>query len=587
MGGYIAPAKNVVADSGPSWRQRAVRNTPACSPTSRLAWQPMASSSAGPASPATNLDDSIRADPFEDKGSAQKLSDRVFRVAGMEILGERPIWSMSSSEQLSALDAVVAEEARLKTLKLQLIAAIDRSGYAQELGAGDTARLLNLRYRVDAAEARGDLRIATRLAGYAATTAALPDPTVPFTGPATSQPTVDSGALDGAPTPSSASWRVHPAQAAAIVAVLDQVPATVPTDELEFAERRLIDLAATHTPSELRSAGRKMRDILDPDGPEPQEKTAYERESLTLKTVDRGVTFRGYLANENAELFRTLIHAHARPHKTTDGEPDPRSRDKRQADALTTVLNAAANTCATASTGPGSDNDHPDKDAVPGHGSKAQISVIIDFNDLAAATANATGGLIFGDNLSAASVRRIACDAEILPIVLGSKSQPLDVGTSQRLVTRPMRRALNARDKGCVVCGAPPVQCEAHHVVSWLDGGATAVSNLVLLCKRHHLDLHSGHWHIRILDGIVHVTRPTWAYPAAIPPGRYRPPVAHIVHQQVAPPPNPWGDDELAMRATRRQTSRTARPAEPRDVDPWSDGPSTLSGTVGANAGTR
>ena len=59
------------------------------------------------------------------------------------------------------------------------------------------------------------------------------------------------------------------------------------------------------------------------------------------------------------------------------------------------------------------------------------------------------------------------------PIVLGSKSQPLDVGTSERFVTRAMRRALNVRDKGCVVCGAPPIQCEAHHLIHWIDGGVT------------------------------------------------------------------------------------------------------------------
>jgi hypothetical protein len=163
---------------------------------------------------------------------------------------------------------------------------------------------------------------------------------------------------------------------------------------------------------------------------------------------------------------------------------------------------------------------------VPGYGPKAHLSVTIDFNDLKMATANATGALVFGDTLSAATIRRLACDAEVLPIVLGSGSQPLDVGTSQRLVTRPMRRVLNARDKGCVVCGAPPIQCDAHHVISWLDGGVTAVSNLVLLCRRHHRDLHDGHWQIRIIDGVVHVTRPSWADPDCIPRGKYRPPTS-------------------------------------------------------------
>ncbi|TDW60512.1 5-methylcytosine-specific restriction protein A [Kribbella pratensis] len=493
----------------------------------------------------------------------------------MEVLGERPVWSMSDSEKLSALDAVVAEKARLETLELHLIAAIDQSGYATELGAGDTARLLTQRYRTDAPEARRQVRIATHLTRYAATSAALPDPAVPYAHPVTAQP---------APT----AWHVSPAQAAAIVSVLNQVPATVPTENLEFAEQQLIDLAATHTPAELRQAGRRIRDILDPDGPEPDEKAAYDRESLTLKTVDRGVTFRGYLANENAELLRTLIHAHAKPHKTVDGELDPRPRDKRQADALTAVLNSAATAHATATAHAATTST--DGDFVAGHGPRPHISITIDYNDLAAATANATGHLTFGDNLSAATVRRLACDAQILPMVLGTKSQPLDVGTTQRLVTRPMRRALNARDKGCVVCGAPPIQCEAHHIISWLDGGPTAITNLALLCKRHHLDLHSGHWHIQILNGTVQVTRPTWADPTPIPPSKYKPPIADIVHQPPAPPFNPWGggepvtpttrpsdllnplgDDEPATRPTSPTRPTSAIVAEPIPLDPWND----------------
>ncbi len=68
----------------------------------------------------------------------------------MEILGERPVWSMSGSEMLSSLDAAFAEIARLETFALHLMAGLETTGYAQELGAGTTARLLTFRYRIDA-----------------------------------------------------------------------------------------------------------------------------------------------------------------------------------------------------------------------------------------------------------------------------------------------------------------------------------------------------------------------------------------------------------------------------------------------------
>ena len=91
-----------------------------------------------------------------------------------------------------------------------------------------------------------------------------------------------------------------------------------------------------------------------------------------------------------------------------------------------------------------------------------------------------------------------------------------------------MRRALNARDKGCVVCGAPPIMCDAHHLISWIDGGETKVSNLVLLCRRHHVDLHKGRWTITITDGVVRVALPTWAEPPPRPRQHQRQRADHL-----------------------------------------------------------
>src|SRR4029079_7919075 len=110
----------------------------------------------------------------------------------------------------------------------------------------------------------------------------------------------------------------------------------------------------------------------------------------------------------------------------------------------------------------------------------------------------------------------------------GSNSEPLDVGRRVRLVTGAMRRALDARDRGCVVCGSPPIMCDATHLISWIDGGDTKVSTLALLCRRHHVDLHNGHWHITILDGVIHVARPSWAEPAPT-----------LTRARRAPPPHP------------------------------------------------
>ena len=100
-----------------------------------------------------------------------------------------------------------------------------------------------------------------------------------------------------------------------------------------------------------------------------------------------------------------------------------------------------------------------------------------------------------GENLSAATLRRMACDAEIIPTVLNSKGRVIDVGRRTRRVSEALRCVLIARDGGCVWpgCDAPPSRCDAHHIKHWANGGLTNADNLALLCHRHHILLHEGH----------------------------------------------------------------------------------------------
>ena len=114
--------------------------------------------------------------------------------------------------------------------------------------------------------------------------------------------------------------------------------------------------------------------------------------------------------------------------------------------------------------------------------------------------------------LSAAKARLLACDAKILPVILGSHSEPLDVGRLSYTVPQAMRRALTVRDQGCAFpgCARPARQCDAHHVTHWADGGDTALSNLVLLCSRHHRLIHRSHWSVQIVHGHPVFQPPAW-----------------------------------------------------------------------------
>ena len=86
----------------------------------------------------------------------------------------------------------------------------------------------------------------------------------------------------------------------------------------------------------------------------------------------------------------------------------------------------------------------------------------------------------------------MACDAAIIPAVLGGRSELLDLGRTARLVTPKMFLALCLRDQGCTFpgCTRPPTWCDAHHCIHWCDGGPTDLTNMVLLCARHHTIVH-------------------------------------------------------------------------------------------------
>ena len=115
-----------------------------------------------------------------------------------------------------------------------------------------------------------------------------------------------------------------------------------------------------------------------------------------------------------------------------------------------------------------------------------------------------------GETLSAATLRRLACDAEIIPTVLNTKGRVIDVGRRTRRVSEALRCVLIARDGGCVWpdCHAPPSRCDAHHIKHWANGGPTNADNLALLCHRHHILLHEGRHRLKRLDDSWVVLKP-------------------------------------------------------------------------------
>lgn len=125
-------------------------------------------------------------------------------------------------------------------------------------------------------------------------------------------------------------------------------------------------------------------------------------------------------------------------------------------------------------------------------------------------TGTGTGNFVFTGPVAAATLRKIACDADIIPAILGTHGELLDLGRKTRLFTPAQRTALTTRDQGCAFpnCTIPAPWCEAHHITYWSHGGPTNTDNGVLLCSGHHHLIHKEQWTITTTNNTPWFTPP-------------------------------------------------------------------------------
>ncbi|MEU4563020.1 DUF222 domain-containing protein, partial [Actinoplanes sp. NPDC023936] len=235
------------------------------------------------------------------------------------------------------------------------------------------------------------------------------------------------------------------------------------------------------------------------------EQEAREQRFLTLTSDGDGrVRVRGLLDSESAAVITAALDPLCRPAATRTElaeTGETRTPGQRRADALVDV-------CRLALTG----GSLPEQS-----GARPQLAVTASYDVLRGELG--PGLLEDGEPVSAETVRRLACDSRILPLIFGGESQVLDAGRTRRLVSGVQRRALMVRDRGCTFpgCDRPGRWCEAHHMNPWSDGGKTDLRELALLCGYHHQVIHgdSG-WQIRPgPEG-----RPEFLPPASLDPQR-------------------------------------------------------------------
>ena len=166
-----------------------------------------------------------------------------------------------------------------------------------------------------------------------------------------------------------------------------------------------------------------------------------------------GVRIKGRGTVEDGAVLRAVLLPLTTPEPTRDpitceGAPDPRDHGARMWDALILLAQHALDT----------------ELAPASHGARPRVAVTIDAADLAEGSAG-TGVTEDGLDLSGSAVRRMACDADLIWVLLDAEGCVLDVGRTRRLVTASVWTALVVRDRYCAFpgCTRPPVMCHAHH----------------------------------------------------------------------------------------------------------------------------
>ena len=345
----------------------------------------------------------------------------------------------------------------------------------------------------------------------------------------------------------AAAGRISVNQARAIGTVLGGLDGLNETQQAQ-AEQMLLDLAghldsdrlAKATPQVLAQVAPAQADETLERRLQRQAEAAQRNRSLVFRRDGNGsILFTGSLPMVDGEAWIAQLDAYTESKRRTAlEERDPLAAgltpEQRRADALIAMIL----------------NHSTGRRAPKVGGDRPRIVVTVDYTKLLA-DATAAGLIGDGEPLSAGDLRRLCCDADLLPAVLGGPSTVLDVGRDHRLVPSDLRAALVLRDGGCVFpgCGARPTECEAHHIIPWWQGGVTALSNLALLCHHHHGLVEPARytvrdqWELRIAaDGL----------PETIPPRRCDPqrrPLRHARHQTGQDPGTARGEplaDQLA-----------------------------------------
>jgi hypothetical protein len=402
-----------------------------------------------------------------------RCADRI--ATALDDVAETDPMYLPTPDKAAALVQLARAEERLHELRLRVLACAD--DVALEAGARSAGAWLAHQTRSGRGEAMAAERLAEALA--------------------TRWPQVRSALASGA---------VTRGQARVIVQSLDELPDDLDPELRRKAEAHLLAEAGHFDPARLRVLGRKVLEVLAPDLAEEEERRRLQAEEraarrstlLSMRVRGDGSTdIRIRVPDHVAARLKTYLESmtgprhHAVRAVRSDDEVSNLPYPRRLGEAFCALLERLPSRL------------------LPQHGGTATtVMVTIPFEELRSGLGAADLGS--GDRITAGQARRLACNADLVPVVLGGASEVLDLGRTRRTFSPAQRRAMAIRDKRCRTegCSIPAAWCEAHHWKPWSRGGKTDLEDGLLLCPWHHHRAHDPAYDLsRLPNGDVRFNR--------------------------------------------------------------------------------
>jgi hypothetical protein len=280
-----------------------------------------------------------------------------------------------------------------------------------------------------------------------------------------------------------AQGRIHADQAEVIITGLADLPDDLDPELVEQAEAHLIEQAQQFDANALRHLAKRLLEVVAPDAVDAHEAKLLEKEeadaakatSFTMWEDGHGKVHGRFTidALTGAMLKKHLFALAAPRHRASQGPlGERRPTPQRLGQAFAELIQR-----------------YPTKRLPKAGGLNATVVVLIQLDTLLGGLKAAH--LDTGESVSPSLARRLACEAGIIPAVLGGESQVLDLGRKQRFYTEAQRIAKTIETGGCQVegCDWPPGMCHLHHPIRWVDGGGTNRDG-IMICPHHHARAH-------------------------------------------------------------------------------------------------